>query len=208
MATNANRRPVMTLFSDANCELSHRVRIVLAEKSINPDIVYVDNNNLPEDLIDLNPYNSVPTLVDRDLVLYNSQIIMEYLDERYPHPPLMPVDPVSRARSRMMLYRIYKDWYGELSHLTSHDEVRANAARKTLQDGITLIAPIFTKKAFFMSEDFGLVDCSVAPILWRLNYYGIELPAQAKPVMEYAKRIFDRDSFQSSLTDFEKELAA
>lgn len=206
MATVATRRPVMTLFSAAECPLSHRVRIVLEEKSITADVISVDKNNLPEDLIDLNPYSSVPTLVDRDLVLYNSQIIMEYLDERYPHPPLMPVDPVSRARSRMMLHRVELDWYGVLDDLTASDPTVVAAARKTIQDGLMLIAPIFAKKPFFMSDDFSLIDCSLAPILWRLAYYGIKLPAPAKPVQEYADRLFARDSFQASLTEFEKEI--
>jgi len=206
MATVATRRPVMTLYSEDNCPLSHRVRIVLEEKSITADVISVDKNNLPEDLIDLNPYSSVPTLVDRDLVLYNSQIIVEYLDERYPHPPLMPVDPVSRARSRMMLHRIELDWYSLLGDLTGNSSAKAAAARKTIQDGLTLIAPIFVKKPYFMSDDFSLIDCSLAPLLWRLSYYGIKLPAQAKPVQEYADRLFAREAFQASLTEAEKEI--
>lgn len=206
MATVATRRPVMTLYSEDICPLSHRVRIVLEEKSITADIINVDKNNLPEDLIDLNPYSSVPTLVDRDLVLYNSQIIVEYLDERYPHPPLMPVDPVSRARSRMMLHRIELDWYGVLDNLTSNSSAKSAAARKTIQDGLTLIAPIFEKKTYFMSDDFSLIDCSLAPLLWRLSHYNIKLPAQAKPVLEYAERLFARESFQTSLTEIEKEI--
>jgi len=206
MGTVATRRPVMTLYSEADCPLSHRVRIVLEEKSITADVISVDKNNLPEDLIDLNPYSSVPTLVDRDLVLYNSQIIVEYLDERYPHPPLMPVDPVSRARSRMMLYRIELDWYSLLGDLTGSSNAKVAAARKTIQDGLTLIAPIFVKKSYFMSDDFSLIDCSLAPLLWRLPHYGIKLPAQAKPVQEYGDRLFAREAFQESLTEAEKEL--
>ncbi len=206
MATVATRRPVMTLYSEDDSPLSHRVRIVLEEKSINADIISVEKNNLPEDLIDLNPYSSVPTLVDRDLVLYDSQIIMEYLDERYPHPPLMPVDPVSRARSRMYLHRIELDWYSVLDDLNSRETSRVDAARKTIQDGLTLIAPIFVKKTFFMSDEFSLIDCSLAPILWRLSHYGIKLPSQAKPVQEYADRLFSRDAFQASLTEAEKEI--
>lgn len=196
----------MTLYSGVDDPLSHRVRIVLAEKSITADIISVESNNLPEDLIDLNPYNTVPTLVDRDLVLYNSQIIMEYLDERYPHPPLMPVDPVSRARTKMMLYRIDADWYSVLDDINGKTGKQADKARKVIQDGLTLIAPIFAKKEYFMSDDFTLADVSLAPILWRLSHYGIKLPAQAKPVLQYAKRLFERDSFQSSLTELEREI--
>lgn len=206
MATIATRRPVMTLYSSENCPLSHRARIVLAEKSITADIITVNSNDLPEDLIDLNPYNSAPTLVDRDLVLYDSQIIMEYLDERFPHPPLMPVDPVSRARSRIMLYRIDRDWYSMLEAINSNDAARAEKGKKTIRDGLTVIAPIFIKKPYFMSDEFTLVDASLSPLLWRLPLYGIELPEQAKSVYQYAERLFKRDAFQASLSEFEKEI--
>jgi len=206
MATIATRRPVMTLYSADTCPLSHRVRIVLAEKSITADIISVNPNELPEDLIDLNPYNTAPTLVDRDLVLYDSQIIMEYLDERFPHPPLMPVDPVSRARSRIMLYRIDRDWYSFLDAINSDDPAQSEKAKKTIRDGLTVIAPIFVKKPYFMSDEFTLVDASLSPLLWRLPLYGIELPEQAKAVYQYAERLFKRDAFQASLSEFEKEI--
>jgi len=206
MASTANRRPVMTLYSRSDCPLSHRVRIVLAEKNITADIVEVDIDHLPEDLIELNSYNTEPTLVDRDLVLYDSHIIMEYLDERFPHPPLMPVDPVSRARARMMLYRINKDWYGLLDDIHSNDAKRAVKAAKELRDGLILIAPAFVKSSYFMGEDAALIDCSLAALLWRLPHYGIEMPPKAKPVAEYAKRLFDRDSFDISLSESEREL--
>ncbi len=208
MATIATRRPAMTLYSRPECPLSHRVRIVLAEKNIGADIIDVDINNPPEDLIDLNTYDSLPALVDRDLVLYNSQIIMEYLDERFPHPPLMPVDPVSRARTRMMLHRIDEDWYRLLDDILGDDQASAAQARKAIHEGLILMAPILSKKPFFMSEDFALVECSLAPILWRLPHYGIELPPQAKAVKAYAKRLFEREAFQSSLSEVERELGA
>lgn len=196
----------MTLYSRSDCPLSHRVRIVLAEKNITADIVDVDIDHMPEDLIELNSYNAEPTLVDRDLVLYDSPIIMEYLDERFPHPPLMPVDPVSRARARMMLYRVNNDWYGLLDDIHSGDAKRAVKAAKELRDGLILIAPAFVKSPYFMSEDMALIDCSLAALLWRLPQYGIELPPKAKPVAEYAKRLFDRDSFNNSLSESEREL--
>lgn len=197
----------MTLYSADNCPLSHRVRIVLNEKSITADIINVNVNELPEDLIDLNPYNSTPTLVDRDLVLYNSQIIMEYLDERFPHPPLMPVDPVSRARSRIMLYRIDKDWYSLLDNINGDNAAQAENGRKAIRDGLTVIAPIFVKKPYFMSDEFTLVDACLAPLLWRLPLYGIDLPEQAKPVLQYAARLFERDAFEASLSEFEREIS-
>ena len=205
MAVIANRRSVMTLFSDATCPQSHRVRMVLAEKGITVEIVNIDPGNLPEDLIDLNPYQSVPTLIDRELVLYDPQVIMEYLDERFPHPPLMPVDPVSRARSRLALYRIEKDWYSLLGEFDKGEKAAAKA-RKTLRDSLAASAEVFSAKPFFLSDEFSLVDASVAPILWRLDYYRIELPTQAKPVLQYADRLFKRDSFKASLTEAEKEM--
>ena len=205
MATMTNRRPTMTLYSKPDCPLSHRVRIVMAEKNIFAEIIDVDVNNPPEDLLDINAYNTVPTLVDRDLVLYNSHIIMEYLDERFPHPPLMPVDPVSRARTRMMLYRIDMDWYGLLNDMVNDDEQKAERARNTIRDDLTMLAPVLSKRPYFMSDDFALVECSIAPVLWRLPYYGIELPQQAKSVLKYADRIFERDSFKASLSELEEE---
>lgn len=196
----------MTLYSGMDCLHSHRTRMALAEKNIAVDVVYVDLDNLPEDLIDLNPYNTVPVLVDRDLVLYNDQIIMEYLDERYPHPPLMPVDPVSRARTRLMLYRIDRDWFGAVSDITSGNDDRAARARQVIRDGMTAIASLFAKKPYFMSDEITLADCCLAALLWRLPAFGIDLPAQAKPILKYADRMFARESFQASLTKAEQDM--
>ncbi|MCG6866038.1 MAG: glutathione S-transferase N-terminal domain-containing protein [Thiogranum sp.] len=207
MAVIANRRSVMTLFSDATCPQSHRVRMVLAEKGITVEIVNIDPDNLPEDLIDLNPYQSVPTLVDRELVLYDPQVVTEYLDERFPHPPLMPVDPVSRARSRLALFRIEKDWYSLIRDLESKNDKLVTKARKTLRDSLASSAEVFSAKPYFLSDEFSLVDAAIAPVLWRLKYYNIDLPAQARAVNEYAERMFARDSFKASLTEAEKEMA-
>jgi stringent starvation protein A len=207
MAVIANRRSVMTLFSDATCPQSHRVRMVLAEKGITVEIVNIDPANLPEDLIDLNPYQSVPTLVDRELVLYDPQVITEYLDERFPHPPLMPVDPVSRARSRLALYRIEKDWYSLIAELDSRNEKLVTRARKALRDSLTASAEVFSARPFFLSDEFSLVDATIAPVLWRLKYYHIDLPSQARSVKEYAERMFARESFKASLTESEKEMS-
>jgi RNA polymerase-associated protein len=206
MALVANRRSVMTLFSSTTDPESHRVRLVFAEKGITVEVVDVDGNNKPEDLIDLNPYNSVPTLVDRELVLYDPRTIMEYLDERFPHPPLMPVDPVSRARARLALYRIEKDWYQQLPALESKSEKVAAKARKMLRDSLTSGAEVFGAKPFFLSDEFSLVDATIIPVLWRLKHYQIELPRQAKPVLQYAARMFARGSFKASLTEAEREL--
>ena len=206
MAVIANRKSVMTLFSDSTDIHSHRVRIVLAEKGINFEIIFVDPACPPEDLIELNPYAMVPTLVDRDLVLYDSQVIMEYLDERFPHPPLMPVDPVSRGNTRMTLKRIQKDWDSLVENIEHGSSADAAKARKELQESLTVISPIFEQKPFFMSDEISLMDCAVAPILWRLPKYNIELPNSAKALKDYAKRIFQMNSFQVSLSEPEREM--
>jgi RNA polymerase-associated protein len=207
MAVIANRRSVMTLFSTPTDVWSHRTRLVLAEKSINIDIIDVEDGNFPEDLLDLNPYNSVPTLVDRDLVLYDSRVIMEYLDERFPHPPLMPVDPVTRAQFRLALYRIEHDWYELASEIQDGgDRKPVTRARKALKDSIVSSVEIFGAKRFFLSDEFSLVDCSIAPVLWRLEVFNIELPSQAKPIQQYMDQVFSRPSFQDSLTELEQEM--
>jgi len=207
MAVIANRRSVMTLFSKPTCIHSHRTRLVLAEKNINIDITDVDGPELPEDLLDLNPYHTVPTLVDRDLVLYDSRVIIEYLDERFPHPPLMPVDPVTRAQFRLALFRIEMDWYQLAEQFEADGERKlATKSRKMLRDSILASVDLFSAKKYFLSDEFSLVDCSIAPILWRLPVYGIELGSQAEPIEMYMKRVFERRSFQDSLTELEQEM--
>ncbi len=207
MAVIASRRSVMTLFSRPTCPHSHRTRIVLAEKSINVDIVNVEGSNLPEDLLDLNPYNSVPTLVDRDLVLYDSRVIIEYLDERFPHPPLMPVDPVTRAQFRLALFRIERDWYTLAEQIEDAVErKRSTKARKIIRESILSSVEVFRARPFFLSDEYSLVDCSISPILWRLPFYGVELPSQAKPILDYMERVFARRAFDASLTELEREM--
>jgi len=206
MAILAGRRPVMTLFSNAACPQSHRVRLVLAEKGIAVEVVEVGDETFTEDLVELNPYGSVPTLVDRDLVLYNTQIILEYLDDRYPHPPLMPVDPVERARTKLYVYRMERDWYSLVDDLGADDDAKAARARNIIRDGLTVIAPIFERKPFFMSDELTLADCTLLPLLWRLPVYQIELPAAAKPLLNYADRLFGRTTFKRSLSNSEREL--
>jgi RNA polymerase-associated protein len=207
MAVIANRRSVMTLFSKPTCIHSHRTRLVLAEKNINIEIADVDGPDLPEDLLDLNPYHTVPTLVDRDLVLYDSRVIIEYLDERFPHPPLMPVDPVTRAQFRLALFRIEMDWYQLAEQFEADGERKlATKSRKMLRDSILASVDLFSAKKYFLSDDFSLVDCSIAPILWRMPVYGIELGSQAEPIEMYMKRVFERRSFQDSLTELEQEM--
>ena len=199
----------MVFYSDGNDHYSQRVRLVLAEKGVAVDIIDVDPNNMPEDLLCLNPYNSLPTLVDRDLVLYESMVIMEYLDERFPHPPLLPVYPVARAQSRLFIHRIQRDWCTAVDLIVA-GKAKENViekARKELRESLISIAPIFSEKPYFMSDEFTLVDCCVAPILWRLPAMGIELPPkQAKSILVYMDQIFDRDAFQASLSEAEMDM--
>lgn len=200
------KRSIITLYSGADDVYSQQVRIVLAEKAVNVDILNADSGPFCEDLAELNPYRSIPTLVDRELVLYTAPIIMEYLDERFPHPPLLPVYPVARARCRLMMYRIEKDWYSLLTQIGSEDEKVAKSARVELKEGLIGLAPVFSETPYFLSEDFTLVDCYLAPLLWRLPSYGVEIPRGAKAIREYSDRLFNRDSFQVSLSEVEREL--
>ncbi|RKZ71893.1 MAG: stringent starvation protein A [Gammaproteobacteria bacterium] len=206
MASIANRRSVMVLYSDSISPAGHCVRLVLGEKDINVEINYVEDGERPEALIEINPYNSVLTLIDRDLVLYDEQIIMEYLDERFPHPPLLPVDPVVRAGNRQLRFRVLKDLYSLIDDLESSDSTRVSNAQKNMKDNLTAIVPAFVHKPYFMSDEYTLVDCCMAPLLWRLPEYGVKLPASARPLEQYAERLFERDAFQSSLSEEEKEI--
>jgi len=208
MAVAANKRSVMTLYSGKDDLFSHQTRIVLAEKGVTVEIAFVEQENQPEDLLQLNPYaDNVPTLVDRELVLYKAQIIMEYLDERFPHPPLMPVYPVARGTSRLMMYRIERDWYALADTVLKGSKKEAEAARQELKESILALAPVFADTPFFMSEEFTLVDCYLAPLLWRLPVYGIELSGSgAKEVKQYMLRLFERDAFRDSLTEDEREI--
>ena len=201
----ANKRSVMTLYSDPVNPYCHRVRLVLAEKNITFEIIDIDPINMPEKLMELNPYGALPTLVDRDLKLYESRIIMEYLDERFPHPPLLPVDPVSRSTSRLLMYRVDLDWY-RLMDVILAGKKDAAKARKELRESLISTAPVFGARPFFMSDEFTLVDCSIAPLLWRLPELGVDIPASVKGLHDYAARLFERESFVQSLTEAEQEM--
>ena len=203
------RRSSMTLFSDPTCQYSHRVRIVLAEKGVTVDIVDIEANGVTEEILEANPYGTLPTLVDRDLALYESKVVMEYLDERFPHPPLLPVYPVARAQSRLWIYRIERDWCTLIDQIVaSPDSKKAEAARKEFRESLISVASIFADMDFFMNEEFTLVDCCLGPMLWRLPQLGIDLPSnrQVKPLLDYMDRLFARPSFEESLTDLEREI--
>lgn len=205
------RRSSMTLFSDPCSQYSHRVRIVLAEKGVTVDIEDIDSDSVTEEILEANPYGTLPTLVDRDLALYESKVVMEYLDERFPHPPLLPVYPVARAQSRLWVHRIEKDWCTLIDSIIANPEAKkTEAMRKEFKESLISISDIFVEMPYFMSEEFTLVDCCLAPMLWRLPQLGIEIPntRQTKPLLDYIGRLFDRPSFQESLTDLEREIRA
>ncbi len=203
------KRSSMTLFSDPRDHYSHRVRMVLAEKGVTVEIIDVVAGKEPEDLAEINPYNTLPTLADRDLALYEANVIMEYLDERFPHPPLLPVYPVQRALSRLWITRVEKEWSSRLDILMAGKgrETILSKARKELRESIIAIAPIFAEKPYFMNDEFSLVDCCVAPILWRLKEVDITLPEKStRPLHKYMQKMFERDAFRASLTETEMEM--
>ncbi|AZV74970.1 stringent starvation protein A [Coxiella burnetii] len=201
------KRSIMTLYSGPLDIYSHQVRIVLAEKGVTVDIHNVDANHPSEDLIELNPYATLPTLVDRDLVLFESRVIMEYLDERFPHPPLLPVYPVARSRCRLLMYRIERNFYHSMKIIEEGTPKQAETEREFLTKEFIELDPVFGEKTYFMNDDFTLVDCVMAPLLWRLPHLGVHVPPRAaKSMYKYKKLIFERESFKASLSESESEL--
>ena len=198
----------LACYSDPADHYSHRVRSVLAEKGVSAEIISVEAGRQPPKLIEVNPYGSLPTLVDRDLALWESTVVMEYLDERYPHPPLLPVYPVARANSRLLIHRIQRDWcvLVDLILDAKTKEPARVQARKELRESLTGVSALFADKPFFLSDEQSLVDCCLLPILWRLPVLGIELPRQAKPLLDYMERQFAREAFQASLSGVERDM--
>jgi len=201
-----SRKSVMTLFSSPTCAMSHCARLVLHEKGVTADIEYFDASEPPEDLLELNPNGTSPTLIERDLVLYDSRVIMEYLDERFPHPPLHQMDPVSRANARMLIKRIDQDWYQLLDEIQNSGEKKSARAKKMLKESLLAAAPVFDAAPYFMSEEYSLIDCAIAPLLWRLHSVGIDFATLGKGITAYANRLFSRKAFQDSLSSLEKEM--
>jgi stringent starvation protein A len=199
------RKSVITLYSGPLDIYSHIVRIVLAEKGINVEIIDVDPASPPAELLEINPYNTYPTLVDRDLVLYKATIIAEYLEERFPYPPLLPVYPTARAKCRLMVDRIERDWIRLLPKMQSGSQEEVAETSKLLFDHLSTLTPVFAEMPYFLSEEFTIVDCCLAPLLWRLPGLGVQLPPRAKAVGDYAKRMFERNAFKASLSELEKE---
>jgi RNA polymerase-associated protein len=197
----------MALYSSETSLDCHRVRFVLAEKGINVEIVNIsEDESAAADLAELNPYNEAPTLVDRDLVLYDAGVINDYLDERYPHPPLMPVDPVSRAQLRLVHHRILRDWYSLARIIDGSSGKKAEQAAKQLKEGIIAANELFRMSDYILSDELTLVDCTLGPLLWRLTHYGVKLGKPGAAVEAYAHRIFSRFSFKASLTQAARDL--
>lgn len=197
---------MMILYSGTSCPFSHRCRIVLFEKGMDFEIKDVDLHEKPEEIAVMNPYNQVPILVERDLTLYESNIINEYIDERFPHPQLMPADPVMRARTRLFLFNIERDLFSHLADAVHGTGKAAEKARATIRDNLTQIAPIFAKQKYMLGEEYSMLDVAIAPLLWRLDHFGIALPKQAAPLLKYAERIFSRPAFIAALTPIEKSM--
>jgi RNA polymerase-associated protein len=194
---------MMNLYSGTTDPFSHRCRIVLYEKQMDFQVIDVDLFNKPEDIAVINPYNRVPVLVDRDLILYESNIINEYIDERFPHPQLMPPDPQTRARARQLLYTMEHELFSHVEVLEKNLK-SAEKSRAHIRDRLAELAPMFLKQKHLLGEEFSMLDVAIAPLLWRLDYYGIELPKVAAPIMKYAERIFSRQGFIDALTPSEK----
>jgi RNA polymerase-associated protein len=197
---------MMILYSGNACPFSHRCRIVLHEKGMDFEIKNIDLQDKPDEISAMNPYSQVPILVERDLTLYESNIINEYIDERFPHPQLMPADPVMRARARLFLFNIEQDLFSHLPDVKSSNAKTAEKARMIIRDNLTQIAPIFAKQKFMLGDEYSMLDVAVAPLLWRLDFLGIQLPKQAAPLLKYAERIFSRPAFIEALTPIEKSM--
>jgi RNA polymerase-associated protein len=195
---------MMTLYSGTTCPFSQRCRIVLYEKGMDFQIVDVDLFNKPEDLAVMNPYNRTPVLVERDLVLYESNIINEYIDDRFPHPQLMPADPVMRARARLFLFRFENELFTHIESLEKGNQKVADKARQMVRDSLTQIAPVFVKQKYMLGDEYSMLDVAIAPLLWRIDYYGIQIPKQAAPLLKYAERLFSRPAYIEALTPAEK----
>ena len=207
MTNVSNRRSMMGLFSGNTCIRSHQVRFVLREKGITTDIQNVDGKKVPEDLIALNPFASIPTLTDRELVIYDSGVIIEYLDERYPHPPLMPVSPVDRAKIRLALVSLEADIVSTAIELDAALGSRnENSLRKKLKSMLNASLDLFSSNKYFLNDELTVIDCVLAPILWRLEYFGISLGKEQKAITDYMERVFSHETFQNSLSEDEEEM--
>ncbi|MDO8414494.1 MAG: glutathione S-transferase N-terminal domain-containing protein [Gallionellaceae bacterium] len=197
---------MMTLYSGTTDPFSHRCRIVLFEKGMDFQVIDVDVYNKPEDLAVMNPYNKVPVLVERDMILYEANIINEYIDERFPHPQLMPADPVMRARARLFLHRFENELYCHIHAIEQGAQKVSDKARQAVSDNLMQIAPVFVKQKYMLGDEFSMLDVAIAPLLWRLDHYGIQLAKEAAPLMKYAERLFSRPAYSEAMTPAEKAM--
>ena len=206
MNIDVAKKSAMLLHTDVNSISSHSLRILLRDKDVECDMRYVNSDERREDLFDLNPYGETPVLIDREMVLYEFYPVVEYLDERFPHPPLLPADPIGRGKARLTIARMQRDWMLEVDRAIAADESISDELNQSITDGLTALAPLFNHQLFFTGDDYTMVDVMIAPLLWRLKSLGITLPEQAKPMLDYADRLFAREQFELSLSQQEMEL--
>ncbi|CAC9437017.1 Stringent starvation protein A [Bathymodiolus heckerae thiotrophic gill symbiont] len=210
MLTKPN--PSSTILYSAADEIeSHAVRFIMAEKNIERKVVNLKVDQMPEEILELNPCQTLPTLFDRGIVLYDLSVIMEYLDERFPFPPLLPVDPIEKSEKRLLIFRFTRatgSWFELVNTIETGKKQEENEARKILKSQLIGLVPLFEYKPFFKSEDMTIVDACLAALLWRLKKLDINLGVPGKAITDYASRLFAKKSFKESLTDCEKEYNA
>lgn len=197
---------MMVLYSGSTCPFSHRCRFVLCEKGCDFEINDIDMFNKPPEIDAMNPYGELPILIERDLTLYQSTIINEYIDERFPHPQLMPADPIQRARARLFIYTFERELFSFVRVLERREEteIRKKVARDQIREQLVQLSPVLAKNKFLMGDDFTMLDITLAPLLWRLDHYEIEMPRSAAPLLKYAESVFSRNAFIDSMTPSEK----
>ena len=196
----------MKLYSGTQCLFSHACRFVLREKDIECEVAFVNDKQIEEAVAELNPYGETPTLADRDLVLYDGVVVNEYLDERFPHPPLMPSDPTNRAKARVMMLRLRRDWLDDVQRCMSSGTKLEKSLNRSLSDGLVAMSNHFSENKYALGEDFSLVDAYLAVLLWRLTRLQVNLPRQGTKMLDYGKRLFAKPAFQESLSSVEREM--
>ncbi len=206
MSIDVAKKSAMSLHTDVNSISSHSLRILLRDKDVECDMRYVNSNERREALYELNPYGETPVLIDREMVLYEFYPVVEYLDERFPHPPLLPADPIGRGKARLVISRMNRDWMIDVDKAIAADEPLSDELKQSIIDGLTALSPLFNHQLYFTGDDYTLVDVMIAPLLWRLKSLGIQLPEKAKPILDYADRLFAREQFEMSLSQQEMEL--
>jgi len=206
MSIDVAKKSAMSLHTDVNSISSHSLRILLRDKDVECDMRYVNTDERREALLELNPYGETPVLIDREMVLYEFYPVVEYLDERFPHPPLLPADPIGRGKARLVIARMNRDWMIDVDKAIAADEPLSDELKQNIIDGLTALSPLFNHQLYFTGDDYTLVDVMIAPLLWRLKSLGIQLPEKAKPILDYADRLFAREQFETSLSQQEMEL--